>query len=149
MKARIVLSAMVFGVFTLTACSQETPQSEIPSVVLNAFNLEFANSTDVEWEKKGPIYEIEFEIENIDHEALIEETGNLIKYKKELQFAGLPEALKTFLSSNYSTNNIDDLHLLVIGENQYYQVELDGRITDAKKVFNEAGEQMNDVHYYN
>lgn len=81
MKSNLVL-AVALGVVTLSACSQEIPQSEVPSVVLNTFNLEFENATDVEWDKKGSIYEVEFEIDNQDHEALVEETGTLAKYKK-------------------------------------------------------------------
>lgn len=143
MKTPILLLLLV--TFSLTACNNEIPETEIPSVVRNAFNLEFKGATGVEWEKNGSLYEVEFEINNIDHKALIEETGNLVKYKKELHPRELPENLKTSLTGDQDLSKVDEADLLVMNENSYYQLEFDGLLTDSHKIYNQAGEEIQNV----
>lgn len=144
----INLITAIAGAFSLTSCSQDIPESEIPSVVRNVLNLEFTGATEVEWDKNSSLYEVEFEVDNIDHKALIEETGTLVKYSKELLFDDLPIVLRSSLRADKDISKIDEVHLLVIGENQYYQVEIEGRLTDSQKIYNEAGEEVQNVIYY-
>lgn len=146
MKTPILLSLLV--TLSLTGCNNEIPETEIPSVVRNAFNLEFSGATDVEWEKNGSLYEVEFEMNKIDHKALIEETGNMVKYKKELQKEELPENLRTSLTGDHDISKVDEVDLLVMNENSYYQLEFDGLLTDSHKIYNQAGEEMQDVIHF-
>lgn len=147
MKTNILIIAIA-GIFSLSACSQDIPESEIPSVVRNALALEFTSATEVEWDKNGSFYEVEFEIDNIDHKALIGENGTLVKYHKELLFEELPEGLKSSLKADTEITKIDEVHLLIISENTYYQVEIEGPITDSQKIYNEAGEEVQGIIYY-
>ncbi|UJH92623.1 hypothetical protein LZ575_09195 [Antarcticibacterium sp. 1MA-6-2] len=147
MKSTSIL-AITIGFFTMLSCSQQIPESEIPSVVLNRIDVEFSNATNVEWEKKGAFYEVEFEVNNVDHEALIEETGTLIKYIKEVSIEELPQMLRNSLTSREEIKKVDDAHLLTIGETSYYQLEFKGPLTGAKKVYSLEGEEMQNINYY-
>lgn len=147
MKSIRIIAAAILG-FTVLGCSQQIPESKIPSVVLNTLDVEFSNAANVEWEKKGDIYEVEFEVNNIDHEALIEETGTLIKYIKEVSLEELPEMLKTTLSSKEELKKVDDMHLLTLGEASYYQLEFEGTLTSSTKVYDLEGEEMKNINYY-
>lgn len=146
MRVGLIITWMFCGIIS-TACGQKTSPADVPSVVLNTFNLEFKNVEDVEWEKKGNNYEVEFEIQDVDHAALISAAGKLLKYKKELEINELPEHIKTSIVST-SSGKIGDLDLLVIDNNQYYQVEIDGRLTDSYIILLESGEEVKDVIYF-
>lgn len=148
METKILALIAGAGFLAITGCEQSIPESEVPSVVLNAFNLEFEDPLEVDWEKKSDFYSVEFEIQNKDHEALIDENGKLIKFKKELEVTELSEELKSTLATGFSEMKIDDVHLLVMNDSQYYQVEFDGNLSKARKVFNETGEEMKDVIYF-
>lgn len=139
---------LVGAVFSLVGCSEQIPEAEIPSVVRNTIDVEFVNARDVEWEKKGAIYKVEFEVENSDYEALLEETGALIKYRKEISRHELPQPLLESLKSPGGIEKIKDMHLLVIGENTYYQLEYKGTLTNPRKVYDETGEEMKEIKYY-
>lgn len=132
-----------------TSCSQDLQKTEVPSVVLNTFNSTFTDPQDVEWEKKGEFYEVEYEVEGVDMEAMISDSGILLKYKQEIEFNALPEVLKSSLQDRFSRRAVDDIHLLVIDDQEYYQVEVDGRLTSSHQVFHANGEQARDIAYYN
>lgn len=140
--------AVAMGLLVSISCSQQIPESEIPSVVLNTVELEFSNATNVEWEKKGTVYEVEFEINKVEHEALIEETGTIIKYIKEIAIEELPDVLRTSLSTSEELKKVDDVHLLTIGESSYYQLEFEGTLTSSTKVYNLDGEEMQNINNY-
>ena len=137
---------MILGIFIM-ACNENNSQANIQSVVLNTFNLEFKQVEDVNWVKMGDNYEVEFEIDDVEHTALISAAGKLIKYKKEISGSNLPEPVKSKIRE-FAAPKIGDLDLLVVGTEQYYQVELDGRLTDSYIIFNEMGEEIEDVIYF-
>lgn len=63
----ILLSALLIG--ASYGYSQDVPQTEVPSLVLNAFAQQFNNPNDVEWEMQREHYQVDFEIDRMDHEA--------------------------------------------------------------------------------
>ncbi|QED36892.1 hypothetical protein FK178_03825 [Antarcticibacterium arcticum] len=146
MRLVIVISLFVLGSLFIS-CDENTSNSDIPSVVLNTFNLEFKQVEDISWKRRGEHYEVEFEIEDVDHSALINAAGKLIKYKKEIEIRDLPQEVLASIRSAGS-GKIGELHLLVIENKKYYQVEIDGRLTDSYMIFLESGEEVENVIYF-
>lgn len=149
MKTKHVIATALVALMTSAAWSQDISKEEVPSVVLNAFNVEFKNVTDVEWEKEtDTTYEVDFETDGIEYEALLQDTGKILQYKKEMQFNALPEKLKTTVTSKYPKLDKDDVYLLVIDTKQYYLLEDEGIFSSSNKIFTEAGEEVTGVAYY-
>ena len=136
----------VFALVFMTACAQDdVPNNEVPPVVLNAFESEFDNPTHIEWEMAGQDYEVEFEISNVEYKALLDSAGKLLKYKKDITQAELPEAVVSILETEFSDKKYDDFELLNINGEEYYQVEIDEILRDKNIVFTAAGEMTSDT----
>jgi len=142
------LIMILTGVLGFSACTQNIKENDIPSVVLNSLESEFRDALDVQWEKQGAVYEAKFEYKDRDHDVLIDNSGKLLRYKIEILEQNLPVPLRDMILTKYNGIAIEEIHQLVIEEKFYYQIEFDGRLTNPKKVFNDLGEEMEDIHYY-
>ena len=144
MKKAIILVLSLAMVFT--ACEENDIQNnDIPSVVLNAFTEKFSNATHVEWEKIGEEYEVEFDLEAIDYEAIIQADGTILKYKNDISFKALPEAIKETIIANYNKTKIDEVDEIHIGETIYYQVEFEAEPIDNKIIFEKSGQVTTEI----
>ncbi|CAM3601613.1 PepSY-like domain-containing protein [Zobellia roscoffensis] len=123
--------------------------SEVPAVVKSAFEDTFSNATDVEWETIGESYNVDFDMETVEYEALYEASGTLTNYKYDIAASELPEAVKTAIVNDYDNKQIDDAEVLIVGENTYYQIELDKEPTDLHLVFNQDGNVNTEVVFVN
>src|SRR5690554_7865816 len=100
MKTRAIklIAVFIFGAGTIFA--QDIPQSEVPSVVLNTFKKEFPKAVDIEWEKKGEQFNVEFELGwSVDYEAWFSADGKLIRYTEDIPAKDLPSAVKNTITS--------------------------------------------------
>lgn len=137
----VLAIAMVF-----TACEDDDMRNaDIPSVVLNGFTEQFSNATGVEWEKKADLYEAEFEIEKVDYEAILSSDGTIVKYKYDVSYEALPEAVQASITADYDKTNIDEIELIQISETSYYQVEFDAEPNDNKIIFEESGQVTTEI----
>lgn len=144
MKKTVFLFLAIALVFT--ACEDDDMRNaDIPSVVLNGFTEQFSNATGVEWEQKADLYEAEFEVEKVDHEAILSSDGTIVKYKYDVSYDALPEAIQASITADYDKTNIDEVELIQISEKSYYQVEFDAEPNDNKIIFEESGEVTSEV----
>ena len=144
MKKTVFLVLAIAMVFT--ACEDDDIRNaDIPSVVLNGFTEQFSNATGVEWEKKADLYEAEFEIEKVDYEAILSSDGTIVKYKYDVSYEALPEAVQASITADYDKTNIDEIELIQISETSYYQVEFDVEPNDNKIIFEESGQVTTEI----
>lgn len=144
MKKTVFLVLAIAMVFT--ACEDDDIRNaDIPSVVLNGFTEQFSNATGVEWEKKADLYEAEFEIEKVDYEAILSSDGTIVKYKYDVSYEALPEAVQASITADYDKANIDEIELIQISETSYYQVEFDAEPNDNKIIFEESGQVTTEI----
>lgn len=144
MKKTVFLVLAIAMVFT--ACEDDDMRNaDIPSVVLNGFTEQFSNATGVEWEKKADLYEAEFEIEKVAYEAILSSDGTIVKYKYDVSYEALPEAVQASITADYDKTNIDEIELIQISETSYYQVEFDAEPNDNKIIFEESGQVTTEI----
>jgi hypothetical protein len=144
MKKTVFLVLAIAMVFT--ACEDDDIRNaDIPSVVLNGFTEQFSNATGVEWEKKADLYEAEFEIQKVDYEAILSSDGTIVKYKYDVSYEALPEAVQASITADYDKANIDEIELIQISETSYYQVEFDAEPNDNKIIFEESGQVTTEI----
>lgn len=130
----------IFAIPLLTAlssCAQDVSQALVPSVVLNAFQQKFPQASDVEWEKKGELYEVEFDLQYKDHKALLDSTGKIIKHKQEIKPSELPISVQTTLQKGFSKYKIDDVKRIETEGIVIYKVEVENA-KEEKKVYLDA-----------
>ena len=109
-----------------TSCSsQNISRDKVPSVVLNTFQAQHPNSTGVEWEKHGDIYEAEFDVnDTLEIVTRIDEAGKLMMEKQDITVSDLDPAVLTAIQSRYKEYRVDDVEKIQKGSNIFYQVEL-------------------------
>lgn len=120
--------------------SQDIPASQVPAAITKTFKAKFPKTTGLDWEKKGDLYEADFDVNMIDHKALYDASGKLVALKKDIRKADLPAAVKSAIDTRYKGFRIDDAERVERGGKVYYQVELDGRPNDEKLVFTADGQ---------
>ncbi len=140
---------LLFITISFTSCDNDITMSEVPSIVENTFKSKFVQAKNVEWEFANNIYEVSFEIENVDHDALLDSSGNLLKYKYKIDGTAVPQSVRTFLKENYPQEKWNDAEYIEDKDSKYYQIELDGFFTDKKLVVDSSGKLLSTIKYWN
>jgi hypothetical protein len=134
MKTVTFLTAILLSTATLFA--QDIAENEVPSVVLNNFKKEFPKASDVEWERHGEQYNVEFEIGWFnDYEAWFSASGELLKHTEEISEKDLPQAVKETIKNQYADYSIDDAVKITENNTIYFMVEI------------EKGNEEKDLHF--
>lgn len=142
MKTAVMVAALL-GLITV-CCAQDIPQNDVPSVVLNSFKTSFPQAQDVEWEMNGDLYNIEFEINKVDHEAWIDKNGRLVKHKTELKPGELPANVRNAVAAKYKNMVIDDADKIEKDGKTYYKIGLDGKTGDLDIIVDAGGSEVHD-----
>lgn|GEM_PF-993830 len=132
-----------------TACDNEIAPSQVPSIVKNTFRHHFPHAMNVKWEIVNGDYEVDFEMKNVDHTALLDNTGNLLKYKYEMDKTTFSNSLKSFLEQEYPQEKWEDPEHIIDGNLEYYQIERDGFLNDKKLVVDSKGKVLPNIKYWN
>lgn len=141
MKNAKLFTVLAFLAVVIIACANEIPNNEVPSVVKNTLMVKYPEATDVEWEFKRHLYEVEFEVGNTDYEAWIDTTGTLLKVVKDISAAEVPQKIRTAVATDFKNQVIDDAEEIDIKAKKYYRLELEGTLGDHKVVYNSKGER--------
>lgn len=131
MKYLVLVATMVFWFGNVNA--QKIPGSEVPTVVKEALMKAYSNPMDVEWEKKGENYKVEFDVGRRDHELWINPAGNIIRHKEDIASTDLPMAITNKLMLEYSDYTIDEVEKLTVDNRVLYKVELEREAGNTKE----------------
>lgn len=121
-KLCVVIAGLLFGI--VLAHAQDIPQAQVPSVVLNAFKKEFPKASDIEWELKGDVYQVEFEIGFTDHELTLDNTGKILKHKQDIKQTDLPKAVTEVLAKDFAGYRMSDISKTTEGTTVTYKLDL-------------------------
>lgn len=126
----------------------DIPAAKVPSVVKNAFEQQYTNAVDVEWEKSKKNFEVDFEIANVDYTALYHPEGRLIMAKHDISKIELPSAVAEKIAMDFADYFIDDVDRIEIDGTVLYQVELEGSVRDRKVVYTAEGQEEKTFSYW-
>ncbi len=140
-KVSFALAALCITCFS---CAQNIHPSQAPAVVVNAFQQQYPKATDVEWEKKGVNYEVEFEVgvADKDHTVLIDPTGKMISHKQDISKTELPTAVLNAISKEFPEYKTDDVEKIEAAGITTYRLELKKKPEEWKVVFDENGKLL-------
>lgn len=134
---------------SMMGCDNEIKSSNVPSIVENTLKSKFIHAKDVEWEVVNNDYEVSFEMQNVDHDALLDSSGNLLKYKYKIDETTLPKSIKSFLEETYPKEKWDDPEHIIHGNLGYFQLELNGFFNDKKLIVDSMGKILPHIKYWN
>lgn len=116
---------------------QELWESEIPDAVMKTIKSKVAffdlNDADRKEEGGKIIYDINFEINNKDHDFLLDDKGKLISYVRELRKSEIPASITTVIHNKYGVLDIDDAEIMEKSGKISYQLK--GEINDKDHKF--------------
>lgn len=152
MKKKITMKAVLFSTLLaavlLASCSNEIQESKVPSVVKNTLVTTFSYTGPVDWEKEQGNYEAEFREDTLGYKALISPQGVLLRYKEPIAPSDLPAPVQQVLQEQYRDHGVEDLEKLVMGEQAYYQLELEKGLKELQVVITADGMITNAVRYW-
>ncbi len=102
-KAIIMMSAIFIGG---VAYAQKVSESEVPAAVKTKFTSLYPNSKVEKWEKEKGSYKAEFDENKTETCVIIDDEGNLVKTKTEIQISELPVAASAYIEKNCTGKKI-------------------------------------------
>lgn len=121
---KIIFLILVTGV-ALTASAQDIDQKNVPAVVLNAFQLKFANADHLDWKLKDGKYHVEFELNHKDHDLWMDNRGEILKHKQELWASEIPGSVIETVRNKCKFFDLDDAERTEEGNNIYYFINFE------------------------
>lgn len=147
MKKALIVT--LISAFFITSCAHdESPDTSVPSVVMNSFQSQFQNASNTEWEAVEKNFEVEFELDGNDHTALINPKGEILKSKQDISMAELPSPVTAYINKEYSDKTIDDVEKITVDGEEYYQIEIERAFGDLKIVLTSRGKTTADVEIW-
>ncbi|GGG12294.1 PepSY-like domain-containing protein [Pontibacter amylolyticus] len=149
MRATAFAFLLMTGTFLSCDSNDDDMKIEdVPATVREALLSSFPEATGIDWEKKGEDYEADFDVDRVDHNAMLNASGTVLKHKYDIPETDLPEAIRATISQNYADHKIDDPEVLVQNGDTLYQVELDHMTSmDEKLVFSADGQKVDQAYW--
>jgi len=143
-KVSLVIASLTIA---LCSCAQNINPSQAPAVVVNAFQQQYPKATDVEWEKKGANYEVEFEVgvADKDHTMLIDPSGKIISHKQDIYKSELPTAVLNALSKEFPDYKTDDVEKIEAAGVTTYKMEVKKKPEEWKVLFDAEGKLLEKI----
>ncbi len=130
--------AALFLVATATVSAQDLKMEEVPTHLKTTFNDSYAKVTDVEWEKKGDHFKVEFEINKMDHDVYYDAQGKVLKSKIEISEKDLPSVVASAVKTKYPDYKIDSVEVIEENGSKTYEVEIEKGWTMERKLILDA-----------
>lgn len=144
MKNLKITALAVFATAMLNA--QDLKTSEVPSAVQTNFSQSFTSAKDIEWEKKGDHFKVEFEINRMDHDIWYNAEGKVMKSKKEISVDELPSAVATAVKTKYPDYKIEEIEAKEEGNQKVYKVDIEkGWSKERKLLLDPTGKILSDL----
>ncbi|KAA3651824.1 MAG: hypothetical protein DWP98_02290 [Bacteroidetes bacterium] len=139
---KLMASALLI---TTMASAQDIKLEQVPPSIQKNFKNEYSKAKDVEWELDGELYEVEFEINKMDHEVWYDKDGKVMRLEKEISAKELPSTIISLIKSKYAGFKIDKAQITTTEQRTIYEVELEKGWTEERKVlFDKDGKVLSD-----
>ncbi len=144
MKTLKIIAVLALASFGVNA--QDLSPTQVPTEITAVFQKNYPQAKDVEWEMKGELYEVGFEIGRLDHEIRYNSEGKVVKVKKEINANDVPKTITTVIKSKYPNYHIDDVEVTQVNNKTTYKVEIEQLLGKERKlVFDNNGKLLSDL----
>ena len=141
------LKMAAFALFaTAAVTAQDLQQNQIPESLNTAFQQDYPQATDVEWEMDGMNYKVEFDLGKMDNEIYFTTDGNVLKSEMEMAEKDLPAAVAGTVKNKYPKYKVDEIEVTEENGVRTYEVELEKWFSDdIKLLLSEDGTLISEV----
>jgi len=140
MKMHLISALSLFSTFALQA--QDLPQSAVPALVINTLQQQFQPPANVEWEKKGELYEAEFGRGTKDNHVWLDASGKVLKHSEEMKENELPAAVKSAITRQYGKSRLEDIDKIEESGKITYKMEVKNKTIKRKVLINQEGKVL-------
>ena len=143
----LILTISILGLSFTNISAQDIHQSEVPSIILNNFQKTFPKASDIDWEIKGNLYEVEFETGFLgdDHKVLYSRDGKLVRHEEKISKSNLPKTVLASIKRSFNGYRTDDIKKITEGGKVIYNVELKNYSQEWKVVFDAQGKILQKI----
>jgi len=146
MKNLKIAALALFATATTAVTAQDLKTEEVPAKVRTSFTTAHTNVQDIEWEKKGDHFKVEFESNKMDHDIWYDAEGNVVKSKMEITESELPAAVVSAVKKAYADYKIDSVEVLEMNGAKTYEVEIEkGWLKERKLIIDASGKVISDM----
>ncbi|MFD2288329.1 hypothetical protein GJU39_03515 [Pedobacter petrophilus] len=122
----ITLAAFLLVGGIVNSHAQDIDSKNVPAAVKMAFSKAYPKAKDIDWEKKGITYKVDFDLGKTDHSAIYAATGKNISSEKDIPNNQLPAAIAKSIKAKYPKGRIDDVDWISTGGKITYKVDIEG-----------------------
>ncbi|MFV0554006.1 MAG: PepSY-like domain-containing protein [Mangrovibacterium sp.] len=125
--------SLIIGVLLLAfgALAKDIPASQVPSLVLNQFYIDFPKAKDVDWELDRGLYQVDFELSwTRDLEAWYTAEGKQVKLVEKITKRELPQAVLDVIGRDYKNHTVEDAYRITTNNVVTLKVELERWFAD-------------------
>jgi uncharacterized membrane protein YkoI len=121
-KIRIAVIALIA---TTTMSAQDLKTSEVPPSFTEGLLKKYPNAKDIEWERDGMDYKVEFEVGRMEHEIWFNKDGETVRIEKDITRSMMPQGLINIINRDYAGYKIDSVESTEKNGQTTYEVELE------------------------
>lgn len=137
--------AALLLVATATVSAQDLTMDAVPANLQSTLSKSYSAAKDVEWERKGDLFKVEFEINRLDHDLWYDGEGNIIKSKIEIRENELPPLVATAVKNKYADYKIDSVEVYEQEGTKTYKVDIEkGWFIERKLTIDGTGKIITD-----
>lgn len=114
--------------------AQDLKTSEVPKSFTEGLLKVYPNATDIEWEKNGTDYKVEFEVDHMDHEIWFNKDGERVRVEQHVVKSALPKNIADILKTDYADFTIDSVKKTDNAGLITYEVELEKSGSEDQKI---------------
>ena len=115
-------------------------ESDVPTPVKDAFHKLYADITKAEWEKKGPYYEVEFDLKEVETSILLNSDGAVIETEVEIKKVDLPKIVADSIAKRFPNKELKEVSKVTCACGKVtYEVEIE----KVDYIFDSEGELEN------
>jgi hypothetical protein len=146
-----ITGLLVFALLLGSASAQSISQSNVPAVVLNAFQLKFPNADDVKWKLDKGNYRVDYRVNNKPNRLTMDFKGNVLKHTQDLYFSQIPKAVLETIRSRVVYFDVNDadrqevngkatyaINFKIDGKRHYFWVAENGKLVKYRKELKES-----------
>jgi len=139
---KITILLFMFALTAVSALAQDIDQKNVPAVVVNAFQLKYANANDVDWELRDGNYRVEFELNDKDHDLWLDHKGTVLKHRQELWESEIPLGMIETVRSKCKYFDLDDAVRNEEGSDIHYYINFEMNNKDCEFWMDEKGKLL-------
>lgn len=138
MKTLILVSVAIF--FANYVSAQKIKESEVPKVVVSAFQAKFKGAKVKVWEKEDNKFEVEFDLNKVETSANYSADGKLIDFEVEIKTSELLKSINDYVAKNYAGYKIVEASKITDAEGK---ISFEAEVSKAKEkidlIFDDKG----------